>query len=60
MTEAEEKLMQQFGITVTQKRVYAYQGYTYERLADAVNYARIESEREAAGKTPGGQGHAGG
>jgi hypothetical protein len=51
MTE-EEKDMKRFGITVEQKSVYTYKSYKYERLKDAVNYAKIEvGGRHVAGDT---------
>ena len=37
--------MKRFGITVEQKSVYTYGSYKYDRLKDAVNFARIEEER---------------
>jgi hypothetical protein len=53
MTEEEkELLMKRFGITVEQKSVYTYKSYKYERLKDAVNYAKIEvGGRHVAGDT---------
>ena len=43
MTEEEKELMQRFGITVEQKSVYTYKGHKYERLKDALNYAKIDA-----------------
>jgi hypothetical protein len=45
MTE-EEKLMEQYGITCERKTMYWYKGYKYEKLTDALNYAKIDTERE--------------
>lgn len=39
-SEAEKKLMSQYGITHTHKSVYCYEGHKYDRLSDAVSYAR--------------------
>ncbi len=39
-TEEEKKLMSQFGITHAHKSVYFYEGLKYDRLSDAVSYAR--------------------
>jgi hypothetical protein len=44
-TEEELKLMTQYGITHEQKSVYFYQGYKYDKLTDAIRYARVSSAR---------------
>jgi len=31
--------LEKHGITVTQRSVYSYDGYTYDNLSDALNYA---------------------
>ena len=36
-----------FGIEAADKTVYTYKGYVYDRLADALAYARIDKAREA-------------
>lgn len=46
MTEEEEKLMEQHGITCKRRTVYFYKGYKYEKLKDALSYAAIETARE--------------
>lgn len=51
MTEEEQKLMQQYGITVEQKSVFSYQGYKYGQLKDALSYARANADK--ANKPPG-------
>ena len=43
MTEEEKELMNRYGITVEQKSVYTYKDHKYERLRDALNYARAEA-----------------
>ena len=48
MTEEEEKLMKRYGITSEQNTVYYYMGHKYERLKDALNYARIQTEVRVA------------
>ena len=45
MSEQDEKLMAQYGITGTVKTVYQYKNYRYERLSDALSYARIDARR---------------
>lgn len=52
MTEDEMELMKRYDITAEQKSVYLYKGYKYEQLRDAVNYARIEDERQRAQGQP--------
>jgi hypothetical protein len=46
-TEEQRAQMQKYGILQRQKTQYTYQGFVYDRLTDAVEYARIDSEREA-------------
>jgi len=41
MDDEDERLMAQLGITAEPKTIFHYAGYRYERLADAVNYARV-------------------
>ena len=45
MSEQDEKLMAEYGITSTVKTVYLYNDYRYERLSDALSYARIDARR---------------
>ena len=47
MTNDEEKLMEQFNITFEQRTVYYfyYKEYRYEKLSDALDYARKDIER---------------
>ena len=45
MNEHEEKLMAQYGITAETKPLFHYEGYRYERLADAVKYAQQSQSR---------------
>jgi len=39
-SEEELKLMEHLGITQEVKSVYLFQGYKYERLSDAIRYAK--------------------
>lgn len=43
MPEKEKELMQRYGIIVEQKSVYFYKGYKYDRLNDALNYAKMDA-----------------
>jgi hypothetical protein len=46
-TDEARAQMHKYGILARVKTQYTYQGYVYDRLTDAVEYARIDSEREA-------------
>jgi hypothetical protein len=46
MTEEEQQQMTRYGITAEEKTVYRYRNYKYENLAEALNFARIDSERK--------------
>jgi len=37
--------LENHGITVTQRSVYRYDGYTYDNLSDALNYAETVRTR---------------
>ena len=55
MSEQDKALMAEYGITSTVKEVYSYKGYRYDRLSDALSYARIDarrSEETVEQKTP--------
>ena len=45
MNEQDKKLMAEYDITRTVKTVYRYKDYRYERLSDALSYARIDTKR---------------
>ncbi len=55
MDEHDNRLMAQYGITAETKLLFHFDGYRYERLADAVNYARLQtqSEEDSASVAPG-------
>ena len=42
MDEHDTSLMAQYGITAEDKVLFHYDGHRYERLADAVNYAKLQ------------------
>jgi hypothetical protein len=46
-SEDEKKLMAQYGITHTHKSVYFYEGHRYDKVSDAINYARDSLARAA-------------
>jgi hypothetical protein len=45
MSEQDKTLMAEYGITSTDKKVYTYKEYRYDRLSDALSYARIDTGR---------------
>ena len=46
MTEEDNKLMDQYGITSKQKIVFLYKGHKYGNLKDALNFAKIDMKRK--------------
>ena len=46
MTKNDKQVMEAHGITCKSKEVYHYKDFKYDRLADAVRYAEIDTERE--------------
>lgn len=48
MNEEDARLMQTLGITATVTVVYEYSGFKYQKLEDAVRYARIAIARNNA------------
>lgn len=46
MTDDEIRWMAHFGITSEQKEIYRFRGKAYDRLQDAINYAKIVTDRE--------------
>lgn len=43
MSEQYKMLMAEYGITSTVKKAYRYKDYRYDRLSDALNYARTDN-----------------
>ncbi|MBN7818386.1 hypothetical protein [Bowmanella yangjiangensis] len=41
-----QTLMRQYGISTTYKQLYWYKQYCYEKLQDAINYARLDTEHD--------------
>lgn len=46
-TEADQAAMDKHGITQELKSVYCYEGYKYDRLKDALKYAREGADRDS-------------
>ena len=46
MKEDEVQLMGYYGITSEQRTIYRYRGAAYDRLQDAIQYAKIVTDRE--------------
>ena len=51
VTEEERKLMAQYSITHENKSVYFFKGYKYDRLSDAITYAKKSSSGEPAAES---------
>ena len=45
MNDDERTQMERFGITCTTESRYHYQKFRYNKLSDAVNYAKIDSQK---------------
>lgn len=45
MTEEEMKSIEKYGITFQRVTVYFYKGLKYEKLHDALSYAKVDSNR---------------
>ena len=48
MTEEQVELMERYGITFEQRTVFRYKDHKYERLEDALRYAKIHTETRNA------------
>ena len=45
MTKDDKQAMETHGITSESKDVYYFKNFRYDRLADAVRYAKVDTER---------------
>ncbi len=45
MSEDDKAVMEKYGITYEQRTVFFWKDHKYERLADAVNYAKLASAK---------------
>lgn len=46
LTDEEKQLMEQYGISCERRTLYFFEGYKYEKLQDAIRYAKVISERD--------------
>lgn len=49
----ENQLMEHYGITCVQKKVYLYKDFRYDNLKDALRYAEFDMKRDGKDKFPG-------
>ena len=52
MSEQDKTLLTEYGITSTPKTVYFYKEYRYDRLSDALSYAKMDARRTQEGGEP--------
>ena len=45
MNEQDKTLMADYGITSSPKTVYFYKDFRYDRLSDALTYAKLDAKR---------------
>ena len=43
MNETEKRMVELYGIRPEHKTVYFYNGHKYDKLKDAINYAKLEA-----------------
>jgi hypothetical protein len=46
MTKDDRQVMEDHGITRTRKDVFSYKAFEYDRLEDAVRFARLDVKRD--------------
>jgi hypothetical protein len=46
MEKNNEELMKQYGISVEETKTYLYNGYKYDKLENAIDYAKIDKEKK--------------
>ena len=46
MSEDDKALMAQYGITSEPKLIYSYKEHRYDKLQDAINFARLDTKPE--------------
>ncbi len=51
MNNVEKIQMEKFGITRTTQSTYHYGKHRYSKLSDAINYAKIDTERKSEHNT---------
>ncbi len=52
MSEQDKTLMAEYGITSAPKTVYFYKEFRYDRLSDALSYAKSDAQRTQEGGEP--------
>jgi hypothetical protein len=52
MSEQDKTLMAEYGITSTVKKVYQYKKFQYDKLSDALSYARTDTRRSGEAVKP--------
>ena len=52
MSGQDKTLMAEYGITSSPKTVYFYKEYRYDRLSDALSYAKSDTKRTEEGGEP--------
>jgi hypothetical protein len=52
MRKQDKILMAEYGITSSSKTMYLYKEYRYERLSDALSYAKSAAKRNKEGAEP--------
>ena len=52
MSEQDKTLIGEYGIRNSPKTVYSYKEYRYDRLSDALSYAKSDTKRTEAGGEP--------
>ncbi len=45
MNETEKRMVEVYGIRSEHKTVYFYNGHKYEKLKDALNYAKLDAPK---------------
>ena len=47
MNEQDKDLMEKHGITYSTEVIYRYKNFRYKKLEEAINYAKIDTKRDA-------------
>ncbi|MCW8876910.1 MAG: hypothetical protein OQJ89_16590 [Kangiellaceae bacterium] len=45
MKTNDKSMIEKYGITCEQKSIYKYKAYRYDKLLDAINFAKLDHER---------------
>lgn len=52
MTDDDKRVMDEYGITSETKVVFHFEGHRYDRLSDAVNYAKNQHRSPRSAEPP--------